>query len=115
MRILSAGPGNLRGVVGAIALAAMLAASLLPDVGRAESRSTTVINGKTITVVGRTLQSVNSTDRKTVIVVDGRRIVIDGERLEIGKRVHEIGRFTKIEIYARRGKFRVFVDGRRLR
>jgi len=114
MKTFSAKSENLRGLVYAIALAAMLSPGLFLGTGQAESRSSTVINGKTITVVGGSIQFINSTDEKTVVVLDGRRIVIGNGKIKAGTRVHDIGRFTKIEIYARGGGLKIYVDGRLL-
>jgi len=114
MRIFSAISENFRGLIAIVALATMLSGSLSPGTGQAESRTSTVINGKAITVVGGSIQSINSDDRRTVVFLDGRRIVISDGMIEVDKRVHDIGRFTRIEIHARDGDLKIYVDDRLL-
>jgi len=115
MRSFSPKPRTLRALASAVALAVLLSTGLVPATGQAESRSSTVINGKRITVVGGSIQSINSTGQRTVVVLDGRRIVIRDGKITAGKKVHKVGHFSKIEINGRDGHLKIYVDGRLLK
>jgi hypothetical protein len=98
----------------AVMLAAVLAAGASPGTGNAQSRTSATINGKTVTLIGGSNQSLSSNDERTLVKVDGRRIVIKDGKITVGKKVHKIGGFTKIEIFARDGTLKIVVDGRPL-
>lgn len=114
MSVCHPSPTNLRRLAFAVALAALLSAGLVRGVGLAESRTSATINGKTVTLIGGSNQSFVSNDRRTLVKVDGRQIVITDGTITVGKKVRKIGHFTKIEIFARDGKLKIVVDGRRL-
>ncbi|HEX9647142.1 MAG TPA: hypothetical protein VGB88_06565 [Alphaproteobacteria bacterium] len=103
--------GRLRGLAPAIALAAIISAGPVPESAEADSRSSTSINGRTITVVGGSSQSISSTAERTVVKLDGSRIVIRDGRIELEDAVRVVGDFTKLEIRARDGRIDIFVDG----
>lgn len=96
-------------------MALVMAAGLVPETGQAASRTSTSINGKSITVEGGSIQSYRSNRSGTVIKVDGRRIVIRDGLITLGGVVHEVGDFSKIEIRSHNGKLEIHVDGRLIR
>lgn len=94
-----------------IVLAAILSASLVLGAAHAQSRSSATINGRTITVVGGSSQSVASSGERTIVMLDGRKILITGGRVVFEDSVVEVGDFTALEIRAESGRFDIFVDG----
>jgi len=59
----------------------------------AQSQSSVVVNGKTISVVGGSAHSLSSTNDSALIVVDDIRIQLSGETLTMDGLSAQIGRY----------------------
>jgi hypothetical protein len=115
MWILPTKPNAIRFLKFAAALAAVLMGGVLSGTAQAESRVSAVIRGTSITVVGGSNSSIDATEGKTVVMVDGRKIVIGKGRIRVANKVHDIGRFTEIRIDSREKALKIYVDGRILK
>ena len=112
MRIL-AGIGRRHLAAGT--LVAALAVGAAPPEAWSQSRSSVTLDGRTITVIGGTSQSVRSVDRRTMISVDGRDIVIADGTIELDGKAYRIGDFGTVEVRVRGDEIDVTVDGRPIR
>jgi len=76
----------------------------------AQSQSSVVMNGKTISVVGGSSHSLSTTNDSANIIVDDIRIQLRGETLSMDGRSAQLGAFQGIAISIEEGTAKILVD-----